>query len=97
MARHLENYHFLKPRPTDDHGQDTFAQYRHLMEQKMHNDDLRDFLAIYKMPLDKEYFDKFYHFFKLSLQASPIIIKERIDRASKYPDQNMALKYARQQ
>ena len=40
MARHLENYHCLKPRPTDDHGQNIFAHYRHLIEQEMHNDEL---------------------------------------------------------
>ena len=25
IARHLENYHHMKSRPTDDHGQNTFA------------------------------------------------------------------------
>ena len=35
IARHLENYHHIKSRPTDDHGQNTFAQYRHFIEQEM--------------------------------------------------------------
>ena len=86
VARHLEHYHFMKPRPTNDHGQNTLSQYRHLIEQEMQNSELRDFLSIYKPPLDKEHFDKFEHLFRLALQASPIIIKERINRASKYPD-----------
>ena len=63
----------------------------------MQNDDLLEFLAIYEPPLDKDYFDKFESYFKLALQASPLIVKEKIDRASKYPDQNMALKSARKQ
>ena len=61
----------------------------------MQHNDLRYFLAIYKPPLDKDYFDKFESYFKLALQTSSLIIKERIDRANKYSDQNMALKYAR--
>ena len=61
----------------------------------MEHDDLRYFLAIYKPPLDKDYFDKFESYFKSALQTSSLIIKERIDRPSKCPDQNMVLKYAR--
>ena len=95
IARHLENYHGMNHRPTDDHGQNSFIQYRHLIEKEVQHDDLRYFLAIYKPQLDKDYFDKFESYFKLALQTSPSIIKERIDRASKYPNQNMALKYAR--
>ena len=67
IARHLENYHHTKSRQTDDHGQNTFAQYRHFIEQEMQNDELRDFLGIYKHPLDKEYYEKI----RKSLQISP--------------------------
>ena len=95
IARHLENYHHIKSRPTDDHGQNTFAQYIHFIEQEMQNDELRDLLGIYKHPLDKEYYDKFENHFKLALQTSPFVIKERIERSSKYTEQNMAMKYAR--
>ena len=95
IARHLENYHHMKSRPTDDHDQNTFAQYRHLIEQEMQNDKLRDFLGIYKHPLDKEYHKNFKDHFKLALQTSPFVIKECIERSSKYTEQNMAMKYAR--
>ena len=35
IARHLENYHGRKRRPTDDHGQNSFIQYRYLIKQEM--------------------------------------------------------------
>ena len=96
IARHSENYHYIKSRPTDDHGQNTFPQYRHFIEQEMQNDESGDFLGIYKHPLDKEYHDKFENHFKLALQTSPFVIKERIERFSKYTEQNVAMKYARE-
>ena len=86
----------MKPRPTDEHGQNNFGQYRHLVEQEIQNDEIRDFISISKQSLKKEYFDKFENHFKLALQASPIIIQERIERSSKYPEQNTAVKYARE-
>ena len=95
IARHLENYHNMKSRPTDDHDQNTFVQYRHLIEQEMQNDKLRDFLGIYRHLLDKEYHKNFKDHFKLALQTSPFVIKECIERSSKYTEQNMAMKYAR--
>ena len=77
------------------HGQNNFGQYRHLVEQEIQNDELRDFISISKQPLNKEYFDKFENHFKLALQASPVIIQERIEWSSKYPEQNMTMKYTR--
>ena len=44
----------------------------------------------------KDYHDKFEHNLKLALQASHFVIQERIDHASKYPEQNLAQKYMRQ-
>ena len=95
LANHLETFHWMKPRPTDEHGQNNFGQYRHLVEQEIQNHEISDFISISKQPLNKEYFDKFKNHFKLALQASPIITQERIERSSKYPEQNMAMKYAR--
>ena len=95
IAAHLEQYYNMKPRPTDDHGQNNFGQYRHLVEQEMQSDELRNFLSICKHPLNKEYHEKFENHFKLALQTSPLIIQERIEMASKYPKQNIAMKYAR--
>ena len=82
-------------RQTDCHGQNTFSQYRQFVEQESQYDEIRDFIAIYKNPLDKEYQEKFENLFKLALQASPFVIQERINRSSKYPEQNFAMKYAR--
>ena len=95
IAAHLEWYYNMKLRPTDDHGQNNFGPYRHLVEQELQGDELRDFLSICKHPLNKEYHEKFKNHFKLALQRSPLIIQERIERASKYPEQNIAMKYAR--
>ena len=90
IASHLENYYFMKFRQTDGHGQNSFGQYRHLVEQEIQNDELRDFISINKHPLNKDYHDKFEHHFKLVLHAPPFVIQERADRASKYPEQNLA-------
>ena len=92
LANHLETFHCMKPKPTDEHGRNSFGQYRHLVEQEIQNDEIRDFISISKQPSDKEYFDKFENNFKLASQVSPIIIQERIERSSKYPEQNMAMK-----
>ena len=58
LANHLETFHCMKPR-TDKHGQNNFGQYRHLVEQQIQNDEIRDFISFSKQPLNKEYFDKF--------------------------------------
>ena len=35
IASHLESYYFMKTRPVDDHGQNSFGQYRYLVEQEI--------------------------------------------------------------
>ena len=39
VATHLESYHCMKSSPTDDHGQNSFGQYRHLVEWEIQNDE----------------------------------------------------------
>ena len=85
----------MKTRPVDDHGQNSFGQYRNLVEQEIQKDELRDFLSTSKHQLSKEYHYIFEHHFKLALHASSYVIQERVDRVSKYPEQNLARKYAR--
>ena len=74
IASHLESYYSMKTRPVDDHGQNSFGQYRHLVEQEIQNDGLCDFLSISKHPLSKEYHDIFEHHFKLALHTSSYVI-----------------------
>ena len=76
LANHLETFHCMKLRPTDEHGQNNFGQYRHLVKQEIQNDEIRDFISISKQPLNNEYFNKFEDHFKLALQASPIITRK---------------------
>ena len=73
IVSHLESYYSMKTRPVDYHGQNSFGQYRHLAEQEIQNDRLRDFLSISKHPLNKEYHDIFEHHFKLALHTSYVI------------------------
>ena len=63
-----------------------------MVEEEKIGDDIRSYIAIPPPEHDKEYHDKFEQYFKLSLQACPYVIQERIKRASKYPDQNLAKK-----
>ena len=78
IASHLESYYSMKPRSVDDHAQNSFGQYRQLIEQEIQNDGLRDFLSISKHPLSKEYHDIFEHHFKSVLHASSYVIRERV-------------------
>ena len=48
LASHLENCHFIKSRQTDGHGQNSFGQHRHLVEEEIQNDELRNFISINK-------------------------------------------------
>ena len=89
IASHLERIHNMKPKTKDQFGQNTFFQFRHLVEQEMQNEELREFIPISKERPNKEQQDKFEHNFKLALQASQFIM------ASKYPEQNLPQKYAR--
>ena len=65
-ANHLETFHCIKPRPKNEHGQNNFGQYRHLVEQEIQNGEIWNFISISKQPLNKEYFDKFENHFKLA-------------------------------
>ena len=93
IASHLGSYYSMKTRPVDDHGQNSFGKYRHIVEQEILDDELCDFLNISKHPINKKYHNRFEHHFKLALPASSYIIQERVDRASKYPKQNLVRKY----
>ena len=54
----------------------------------------RAYLSISQPDHKKEYWEKFEHHFKLALHGSQYVTHERMSRASKYPDQNLAKKYA---
>ena len=65
-----------------------------MVEGEKLGEEVCDYLSIPPIFHDKEYHDKFETYFKLALQASPHVIQERINRASKYPEHNLAQKYA---
>ena len=96
LVSHLEGLYKIKPTQKDCYGQTKMSKFRHMIEEEKLGEEVRDYLSIPPIEHDKEYHNKFEHHFKLSLQASPHVIPERIKRASKYPDQNLAKKYARQ-
>ena len=95
LANHLEKRYSLKPKPRDQLGQTNFFQFRHLVVEEYHSEEIRDFITIPHDSHTKDYHDKFEHHFKLSLQACHFIIRERIDRSCKYLEQNLTQKYAR--
>ena len=66
-----------------------------MIEEEKLGEEIQDYLAIPLIDHSKEYHDNIETYFKLALQASPHVIQERINRASKYPEQNLARKYAR--
>ena len=66
-----------------------------MIEGEKLSEEIQDYLAIPPTDRSKEYHDKFETYFKLASQASPHVIQERINRAGKYPEQNLAQKYAR--
>ena len=91
LARHLEMYHGIKPRQTDDLGQNTFGQYKQFVEQEIQYDgETRDYISFPRHPIDNKYVKKFEEYFKLGLEVSPYAIHERMERAGKYPHQNLA-------
>ena len=71
-----------KEKPSDENGQNSFSQYKHLIEKEEAHDGIRDFIGIYKLGMTKEYWDKFENYFKLELQASQHHIKEMIEGSS---------------
>ena len=54
IALHLESYHEMKSRPTDDHDQNNFGTYKHLVEQEIQNHELCNFLSIGRRTLSKD-------------------------------------------
>ena len=95
LTSHLEKEYGMKPKQRDHLGQTWNGEFRHIIEEEKLGEELRDFINIPPTTHNKEYYDKFEHNFKLALQVSPHVIQERINRASKYPEQNLAQKYAR--
>ena len=87
----------MKPKQRDHHGQTKIGEFKHMIEIERMGEVTRDYLPIPPPDHDKGYQDKFEHHFKLALQSSPYVIQERIKRASKYPNQNLAKKYAREE
>ena len=95
LTTHLEKEYGMKPKQRDHLGQTRIGEFRHIIEEEKLGEELRDFINIPPTTHNKEYYDKFEHHFKLAPQASPHVIQERTNRASKYPKQNLAQKYAR--
>ena len=95
LVNHLEECYKQKPKPRDKFLQTKIGEFKYMVEEEKIGDDIRSYIAIPPPEHDKEYHDKFEQYFKLSLQACPYVIQERIKRASKYPDQNLAKKYAK--
>ena len=67
-----------------------------MVESEKPNEEgnIHNYLSIPQPDHRKGYHEKFEHHFKLALHASPYVIQERMSRVSKYPDQNLAKKYA---
>ena len=94
LVAHLECSYSIKPKQKDNHGQTRIGEFKHMIEEEKLGEEVRDFFAIPPIEHSKEYHDKFEVYFTLALQASPHVIQERINRASKYPEQNLAKKYS---
>ena len=97
LVNYSESRYKMKPKQRDRHGQTKIGEFKHMIEIERMGEVTRDYLQIPPPDHDKEYQDKFEHHFKLPLQSSPHVIQERIKRASKYPNQNLAKKYARKE
>ena len=65
-----------------------------MVEKEAPNDEGKShaYLSIPQPDHKKEYWEKFEHHFKLALHGSQYVIRERMSRASRYPDQNLAKK-----
>ena len=98
LAHHLEMYHGIKPGQTDDLRQNIFGQYKQFVEQEIQYDgETRDYISFLCHPIDNKYVKKFEEYFKLGLEVLPYAIHERMERASKYPHQNLASLFASNQ
>ena len=75
----------------------TFKHFYHLIEEEeaapSRSDEIRHFINVPKVqsPHDQV---KFENMFKLSLHACPFVLKERLERSSKYPKGSLASRYA---
>ena len=96
LARHIEETYKLKSKQKDKHGQTLMSEFKYMVENEAPNDEgkSRAYLSIPQPDHKKEYWEKFEHHFKLALHSSQYVIRERMSRASKYPDQNLAKKCA---
>ena len=95
LVNHLEECYKQKPKPRDKFLQTKIGEFKYMVEEEKIGDDIHSYIAIPPLKHDKEYHDKFEQYFKLSLQACPYVIQERIKCGSKYPDQNLAKRYAK--
>ena len=93
---HMEEMYKLKSKQKDKHGQTLMSEFKYMVENEAPNDEgkSRTYLSIPQPDHKKEYWEKLEHHFKLALHGSQYVIRERMSRASKYPDQNLAKKYA---
>ena len=71
ISKHLDRYYNSKEKPSNENGQNSFSQYKHLIEEEEAHDGIGDFIGIYKQGMMKEYRDKFEKYFELGLQAVP--------------------------
>ena len=96
LARHMEETYKLKSKQKDKHWQTLMSEFKYMVENEAPNDEgkSRAYLSIPQPDHKKEYWEKFKHHIKLALHGSKYVIRERMSRASKYPDQNLAKKYA---
>ena len=96
LARHIEETYKVKSKQKDRYGQTLMSEFKYMVEKEALNDEgkSRAYLSIQQPDHKKEYWEKFEHHFKLALHGSQYLIRERMSRASRYPDQNLAKKYA---
>ena len=96
LARHIEETYKIKSKQKDRYGQTLMSEFKYMVEKEAPNEEgkSRAYLSIPQPDHKKEYWEKFEHHFKLALHGSQYVIRERMSRASRYPDQNLAKKYA---
>ena len=96
LARHIEETYKVKLKEKDKHGQTSMSEFKYMVENEAPNDEgkSRAYLSIPQPDHKKEYWEEFEHHFNLALHGSQYVIHERMLRASRYPDQNLAKKYA---
>ena len=96
LVRHIEETYTVKSKQKDRYGQTLMSEFKYMVEKEATNDEgkSRAYLSILQPNHKKEYWEKFEHHFKLALHGSQYVIRERMSRASRHPDQNLAKKYA---